>query len=434
MTLTWDNAWLQEYESYWCTIEKIKYLNNITRSELTKVVKYKKSNLPSHLQHFLLEQKSILEQLDLKMEDKHVKWLIDLLGTLVEGDEAIKYFYPYLKYCPLCIEQGYHSFIHQLNFIECCPIHDIPLKTSCPNCNKPIVVELEYSGKLRAFTCNCKHKLISDKPVREIIKNWNMKEDQNVHISSINKLSKATWRLYFYIDYYQKHSILDSYLLVLDNYIFNNKLTERCFTTIAVSKELKSTEPMFENDFLNYLSQVYVSSYKAIAKHIRRRCPEIAQYVKQIKRNKLTLMHKADITLANDIKCDAACYAYIMWRKDIEGIEDIDNIHSKEYPISRILKSIRKNKLFIYFCNEFYLYLKTIHSFSKTQFLVVFEHVIMQMLYKYYQNWLRYAKETENIQGNIPQDLFCQIPYKLPMFLVKFSMDSDLKIYEFNID
>lgn len=39
-----------------------------------------------------------------------------------------------LRFCPLCLELGYHSFLCQLNSLERCPLHEIPLVMQCQSC------------------------------------------------------------------------------------------------------------------------------------------------------------------------------------------------------------------------------------------------------------------------------------------------------------
>lgn len=41
-----------------------------------------------------------------------------------------------LKFCPLCLEDTYHSYWHQSVFLDVCPIHNARLCTSCQLCRK----------------------------------------------------------------------------------------------------------------------------------------------------------------------------------------------------------------------------------------------------------------------------------------------------------
>ncbi|WP_162600725.1 hypothetical protein [Paraburkholderia sp. C35] len=40
-----------------------------------------------------------------------------------------------LRHCPVCLSNGYHSPVFQHLSIHTCPLHEVPLRTACQNCN-----------------------------------------------------------------------------------------------------------------------------------------------------------------------------------------------------------------------------------------------------------------------------------------------------------
>ena len=40
------------------------------------------------------------------------------------------------KYCPACLEEGYHSVFHEVSWLHRCPIHERDLKWNCGQCNR----------------------------------------------------------------------------------------------------------------------------------------------------------------------------------------------------------------------------------------------------------------------------------------------------------
>lgn len=42
------------------------------------------------------------------------------------------------RYCPLCLEHGYHSVFHQMKPLACCPVHQVELMTRCYACGEPL--------------------------------------------------------------------------------------------------------------------------------------------------------------------------------------------------------------------------------------------------------------------------------------------------------
>lgn len=61
---------------------------------------------------------------------------------------------PFLRFCPVCIETGYHAMIFQIGTERACPVHHRPLEDNCPKCGRRIPYSLP-SRKVRPFSCEC---------------------------------------------------------------------------------------------------------------------------------------------------------------------------------------------------------------------------------------------------------------------------------------
>jgi len=67
-----------------------------------------------------------------------------------------------LRYCPECLDGGFHATIHQCTFLVHCPIHRSRLRARCPQCKEPIVYRWESSTIPAPFSCPaCGHLLAS---------------------------------------------------------------------------------------------------------------------------------------------------------------------------------------------------------------------------------------------------------------------------------
>lgn len=69
-----------------------------------------------------------------------------LPAEITGGDRRFKVVN--LRFCEACIVRGYHSPIHQLPWVACCPIHGIPLRERCPECGNIIPVRIWANGNL----------------------------------------------------------------------------------------------------------------------------------------------------------------------------------------------------------------------------------------------------------------------------------------------
>ncbi|MGZ9709240.1 hypothetical protein ACXX82_00165 [Glaciimonas sp. GNP009] len=61
-----------------------------------------------------------------------------------------------LRLCPVCARFGHHFILHQLRPFSCCPLHHMPLRERCPNCNSRLMYALGDStvnGPISCPTC-----------------------------------------------------------------------------------------------------------------------------------------------------------------------------------------------------------------------------------------------------------------------------------------
>ena len=59
---------------------------------------------------------------------------------------------PFLRFCPVCIEQGFHSSAFQLLDWRTCPAHDDFLRDSCPKCGATMPLKFPRMG-MGSFAC-----------------------------------------------------------------------------------------------------------------------------------------------------------------------------------------------------------------------------------------------------------------------------------------
>lgn len=175
-TITWRKDGFSEYESLWSFIHKYRYLNRITLSELRKTLTTKER--APLLWRKATQEMASLDDFDIKLIKNLTKipedWLLKSVTSTYRANNL--YFKgtagvsPALRYCPECIKSGFHATQFQFLFIEQCPIHEVPLRDTCPSCHRAI----EYALKNDLFTtyygCVCGYCLW-----QEIDKPWTFK-------------------------------------------------------------------------------------------------------------------------------------------------------------------------------------------------------------------------------------------------------------------
>lgn len=103
---------------------------------------------------FALDRQRLLDQFG---------WVVP--EPLLEPDSPsteIFYIAPAFRYCPICLEAGYHSDLHQCLEIRNCPLHNVPLSMLCHCCASPTPSTV-FSKALfeRPYYCSRCHEPLS---------------------------------------------------------------------------------------------------------------------------------------------------------------------------------------------------------------------------------------------------------------------------------
>jgi hypothetical protein len=180
---TWRSSWILEYESPWSIIQKFCHFNSITfRDFLFKVgsdhVRILKGKIgQNHKSAYTLSglsEELVQSILSYPLKEMNNKFINKILLPLQYKDNfSHNYLSGKLRFCPLCIQEKYHSTLHQFKFVNNCPIHNIKLLTNCPKCNQDYPYILEVTNLSLDYKCNCGFKLSSDQANRFPSKKFN---------------------------------------------------------------------------------------------------------------------------------------------------------------------------------------------------------------------------------------------------------------------
>jgi hypothetical protein len=167
-SFTWNPRWIAPYESPWGIFEKFKYANETKSIDLlhlfgTDELKSKKnianSNINCNLIHMDRLNGDIIKQvLGLNLKEINTRYFVELI-SIVSG---LDLFNHNLKYCKICLSNGYHSILHQLKIISHCPFHPSScLSEKCAKCKRYYPYRL--SDEVVGFQCKCGHQYFSKK-------------------------------------------------------------------------------------------------------------------------------------------------------------------------------------------------------------------------------------------------------------------------------
>ncbi|WP_455542540.1 hypothetical protein [Intestinibacter sp.] len=457
---TWNNDWIWQYQSVWCTVERIKYSNSINGNELKKYLNaksvkktiYDLDNIYTSKYRFDKEKLVSLcgKNIFLILNDE----IKETLGCVSNFLDIEKYIVTDLRICPECIKYGYHSIFHQLNLFKRCLFHDSSLMVRCPKCGESYSYNLRYDIT-RGFICKCGYNYLKTTNSFDLINIWNQNSTINYDINTFynirnNKFFFSSFN--FFINRYVNKNL--DYYLDDNSFILNKILKKHELKT----KYMLKFKPVFYGSRIpnkvdkkeHFNSYIIIEQYIKILKYIDK------FFRKKIKFKDYKFYISRYIYFSSDIYknseflesekaqykgIDEYLYAYIMWKKNIEEVEnyyEIDKLYKNpkiynnfnNYDIDvdyTRIQQVASTIFYQYIDNEiekYSLLCKTKNNnyegFDDIGILISgLERIIGDILMKYFYDWLNFIKDKkknspdqiinfyQNINFNFSNYLLC---------------------------
>jgi len=159
----WRPDAISLYESLWSILNKFAYLNDATTLEVKKAfaddhwqeTRGVWSNYLYSLTDFnRLDRAKIQEGLELTSEQMEYS-----VSNLYEINRAWQTVSGVLRFCPVCIKNGFHSPLFQQTWLEKCPLHRRFLIEKCPSCSKAILYSYADKSLEHPYACKCGYML-----------------------------------------------------------------------------------------------------------------------------------------------------------------------------------------------------------------------------------------------------------------------------------
>lgn len=175
LTTNWRAGTSSQFESNWSKLHKFAYLNHVDSIQIKTSLCGDEWGLKPHCWgkktgqllypgHF--SPRRLISAFRASEDSLKNGWIQSHLSTdhSMSGIHALT-----LRYCPDCIQQGYHSPLYQMSWITRCPVHDVPLSESCPSCGQFIGLTLTNHDFVTPYGCKCNYLLWPgrDSPVWE---------------------------------------------------------------------------------------------------------------------------------------------------------------------------------------------------------------------------------------------------------------------------
>ena len=169
MPVTLPRQGFQPYESAYCCLNKVAWLNRMDgrtlRGLLAQPAKadakadWTKEGVDLNTEVGL--SVAALEQLLQTGPESNAGRFTSFYDYFITsgGDLTQRQYAPFLRYCPKCIEVGFHTALTQLRQVKACPIHGIELLEACPTCGEPVLYCLTTANISRPFACKNGHPI-----------------------------------------------------------------------------------------------------------------------------------------------------------------------------------------------------------------------------------------------------------------------------------
>jgi hypothetical protein len=227
--LTWNQSWINPYESGLSIFEKIKYSNVVTSRILVDEFGIKNTN-----GRFIRQRNSLLNFGEFNIEyltqsigfnaAEHTRhYLLKMLGVFSKNSKSACLIRSELTYCDECLSMGYHSLFHQFILLHKCPFHLSNLRSGCNNCQHKLPFRTLSHRNIGGFQCNCSQPVVelkfksmtewcTDYPIKdEVLLSWlelnseNVKQFKDTYIYLPNLINQPD-ALFFLLDFIKFNS------------------------------------------------------------------------------------------------------------------------------------------------------------------------------------------------------------------------------------
>jgi len=339
-SLTWNNSWVSNYESIWSIFEKIKIANNISNKEIYHLLTYDSINhcskdIVSNCNSIIFSEFNDKPQdlLCFDFNNHQNKIRSSLFGSInTDYLTPSNIFKKDIAICSKCIQNNYHSVLHQLIFLNFCPFHHEPLVFLY---NDDILINNSLNG---FFQNDFSEEIYVEKTIYYINskKKWQIPFDK-VQIKcnltrelidyNINFDNKVKRNIFFEPNLFlNREDALEKFNCILLN--STDQCNSESVPTTFVSPAINKRDRIFAFTQENFQSLYYSTqqTFRSIVRHLK------STYL---------LKHKKCLKslLRNHPERDFCpySYAYVHWRKFVEGHTNISEVE--------LGKRIRKKNL-----------------------------------------------------------------------------------------
>lgn len=431
MNYTFNIQWLQPFESCWCISEKFKFANVINGAEYASILNISQSYAPNN--SFLVDMAIIIkleEITGLHFHKLHTTWIELILGPLYCRKTYSRYFATYLRYCPKCLELGYHSLYTQLLWVTHCPFHNEPIEDRCATnriSDYRIPLDIRSRREHGGFELKSNVSPIT-LTTRQVFEHWQTPLDVSFITKHLPAHNTCQYNLYYMpfslfrydytLHYFANKKSFIEHILSLEPAKFIKMST-------IISKNnliIPLTEPLNLSNIETYLTDTYFATYKSIAKHLRKQEKKIIITLNAIHSHKPPQYRESILQLAKKGTLTKEVYAYILWTRDIMGYDNY--LMVKPYTLATTTH-ITHSPFFKYLMYEIKQYYSSDSHIPLPVLLSILQYSISKILWAQYKNYYNHALKALEIEDRRSINLYHKALGAMPLLVSYYDKSSD---------
>lgn len=150
--LTWYPGTVLPYASLWHTVCRAAWLNRLRAIEVENIAIPRRA--PKPRSHSAIHPSIDLGKFAAALGERRGAFKGSTLGPLPPWILE-RYIVPRIRWCPECIEQGFHSILGAVCLVFNCPIHGCPLVDRCRECNGVFKASIREACTVGSTDCRC---------------------------------------------------------------------------------------------------------------------------------------------------------------------------------------------------------------------------------------------------------------------------------------
>ncbi len=450
-SITWKKVWIKsEYESAWCIIEKFKYANNASLKDIYGL--FGSENTQNKQTAWIYKDDRDLYKLS-GLESKNLMLYLGEDIKKVSNDNITRLIsilpkrrLPYLRqefyYCPICIQYGFHSILHQVSFIDKCPYHLVDLQRKCPKCGRTHTYSMSIHFFSSPFRCSCGYSFLGaiDDDYSHT-KQWEELSVPKVQHKGLNRWLRLKRTeveemrsLFFDGEMIDKLGLNFYYYIIQGFGPKGYREFTQSFKPISITNTFSYHELTETNEAvgMNYKVNIYDppvtnirTIFKSIARFLRQKVliehQDCIEYYLEhgVHRNRY-------IDNMNKNICPYA-YAYAKWRYDIENLRDVCYVHRIPKVSGYYENWSEPRELYEMLYRVWKDYFNEINAANLMMLENVYTRIVSELILNHYVNLLKIANEFIKNDILLDDELIIRNEKK-PFYTIKLTKDPEVGI------